>query len=111
MTTFACTTENHAAIAEARSRAERTLAQLRTARDESERRLSESGQPDHLKRVTGKSALENAIAAAQHVIDALDRQAAIESSRPSRAESPEVRVVTIDGSSAVSRQNRFARVS
>ncbi|MFG0242128.1 MAG: hypothetical protein ACF8R9_04995 [Phycisphaerales bacterium JB054] len=111
MTTFACTSEKHAAIAEARSRAEQTLQQLRAARDESERRLSESGQPDHLKRVTGRSALENAIAAAQHVIDTLDRQASIESASSSRGERPEVRVVTMDPPAPVSRQSRFARVS
>ncbi len=111
MTTFVGTSEKHAAIAEARSRAEQTLQQLRSARDESERRLSESGQPDHLKRVTGKSALENAIAAAQHVIDTLDRQASIESARSTGVAAPEVRVVTIDPPPAVSRHDRFARVS
>ena len=111
MTTFAGTSDQHVAIAEARTRAEQTLRQLQSARDELERRLSESGQPDHLKRVTGRSALENAIAAAQHVIDTLDRQAGIESARPSRSERREVPVVTIDPSVAASRQNRFARVS
>lgn len=110
MTTFACTSDKHAVIAEARTRAERTLEQLRTARDESERRLTESGQPDHLKRVTGKSALENAIAAAQHVIDTLDRQT-LETARSTRNGSPEVRVVKMDVPASVSRQNRFARVS
>ena len=85
MTTFAGTSDQHVAIAEARTRAEQALRELQAARDESERRLSESGQPDHLKRVTGRSALENAIAAAQHVIDTLDRQAGIESARPSQS--------------------------
>ena len=111
MTTFASPTDQQTAIAAARARAEQTLQQLCLARAESEQRLTEWGQPDHLKRVTGKSALDNAIASAQRVIDTLDRQARVASERVFGDERPNLPVITIDPRVAVSRPSRFARVS
>jgi flavin-binding protein dodecin len=105
------TTLNHSnqhAISAARARAEETLRVLKQSQTDSEQRLAEAGQPDHLKRVTGKSAFDNAIVATQRVIDTLDRQAA---KAAHQHENDALPVVTIDPRAAVSQPSRFARVS
>lgn len=57
----------------ARDGAEALLRSLQDARTESERRMRELKQADMLKKVTGKSAIENAIASTQRMIDTLNR--------------------------------------
>ncbi len=59
--------------ADARADAERLLAGLIDARDKSEKRLAELSRQDILKSLTGKSAIDNAIASTQRMIDSLDR--------------------------------------
>lgn len=56
-----------------RDRARELLARLLRDRDTLETALSGTGRCDHLKQVTGRSALDNAIAATQRVIEAIDR--------------------------------------
>jgi len=56
-----------------RERAEALLRGLLEAKSTSEKRLAELKQPDHLKHVTGRSAMDNAIASTQRMIDALNR--------------------------------------
>lgn len=57
----------------ARDRAETLLRALHDARAESEKRLADSRQPDILKKVTGRSAMDNAIASTQRMIDSINR--------------------------------------
>lgn len=57
----------------ARQQAERLLEGLMEAKANSERRLAELRQTDHLKHVTGRSSLENAIASTRRMIDTIDR--------------------------------------
>jgi len=52
------------------------LESLKEAKARSEENLAELGHTDAIKRVTGRSAMENAIASAQRMVDALDRAAA-----------------------------------
>lgn len=106
MTTTTPSSKLRSAIEAARSKAAETLAALERAKAESEQRLSETGQADHLKRVTGTSSIENAIASTQRMIGLLDRQAA----EPSQvaASAP---VVTIDPRAAISQSGRMARIS
>lgn len=60
----------------ARQQAERLLEGLLEAKSLSEQRLAELHQTDHLKHVTGRSSLENAIASTRRMIETLDRAAA-----------------------------------
>ncbi len=106
MTTTAPSSTLRSAIEAARARALETLAALEKAKAESEQRLREAGQADHLKRVTGRSSIENAIAATQRMIGVLDRQAA---EQPRVAASAPV--VTIDPRAAMSQSGRLARLS
>lgn len=62
--------------AAARERAVQLLESLKEAKARSEENLAELGHTDAIKRVTGRSAMENAIASAQRMVDALDRAAA-----------------------------------
>lgn len=102
MTAMTRGTDQHAAIDAARSRATALLRLLEQARDESEQRLAEAGQPDHLKRVTGSSSIENAITATRRMIETIDRRTAERGPTP---------VVTSNTRDAVSRMPRLARVS
>ena len=56
-----------------RDQAEALLRGLLDARAESERRLLELRQPDTFKTVTGRSAMDNAIASTQRMIESLNR--------------------------------------
>ena len=60
----------------ARRRAEALLESLLEAKAASESRLAESRRADHLKQVTGKSSLENAIESTRRMIAMLDRSLA-----------------------------------
>ncbi len=106
MTTTTHSSKLRTAIEAARSSAAETLKALEQAKAESEQRLSETGQADHLKRVTGKSSIENAIAATQRMIGVLDRQAA---EQPRVAASAPV--ITIDPRAAMSQSGRLVRLS
>jgi hypothetical protein len=57
----------------AREKAESLLKALQEARSASEKRLSELNLSDQLKKVTGKSAMDNAVASAQRTVDMLTR--------------------------------------
>jgi len=57
----------------ARQQAEALLKGLVEAKSLSERRLAELRLTDHLKHVTGRSSLDNAIASTRRMIDTLDR--------------------------------------
>lgn len=57
----------------ARDTAETLLQRLLAAKAESEKRLSELRQVDVLKKVTGRSSMDNAIASTQRMIDTLNR--------------------------------------
>lgn len=57
----------------AHERAEALLQTLREARENSERRLAEQNQSDAMKRVTGRSAMDNAIESTQRMIESLER--------------------------------------
>ncbi|MBX3364927.1 MAG: hypothetical protein KF866_09195 [Phycisphaeraceae bacterium] len=57
----------------ARDKAEALLRGLLDAKARSEKHLAESGQTDPLKKVTGRSAMDNAIASTQRMIDSLNR--------------------------------------
>lgn len=57
----------------AREKAESLLKALQDARSASEKRLSELNLSDQLKKVTGKSAMDNAVASAQRTVDMLTR--------------------------------------
>lgn len=56
-----------------RDRAETLLRQLIDAKTVSEKNLADTKQPDFLKQVTGKSALDNAIQSTQRMIETLNR--------------------------------------
>jgi hypothetical protein len=65
-----------ALVAEAgavRRRAARLLSQLKAARALCEERTAENGHTDPLKRVTGRSSMDNAVGATEGIIDRLDR--------------------------------------
>ncbi|MBX3317738.1 MAG: hypothetical protein KF902_12850 [Phycisphaeraceae bacterium] len=57
----------------ARDEAHHFLRALEDAKVRSEKHLAEIGQPDHLKAVTGKSAMDNAIASTRRLIETYDR--------------------------------------
>jgi hypothetical protein len=57
----------------ARDTAESLLQRLVGAKAESERRLGELRQADALKKVTGRSAMDNAIVSTQRMIETLNR--------------------------------------
>jgi hypothetical protein len=57
-----------------RDNAESLLRALVDAQAQSEAYLAQSGQRDHLRVVTGKTALDNAIAATRRMIETLNRQ-------------------------------------
>ena len=56
-----------------RDRAEALLRSLLDCKSQSERNLSDLRQPDIFKSVTGRSALDNAIATTQRMVEALNR--------------------------------------
>jgi hypothetical protein len=58
---------------EVRTRAEELLRSLQAAKAESELHLAQSGQRDHLRALTGKSSLDNAIASTKRMIETLTR--------------------------------------
>jgi hypothetical protein len=60
-------------ITAARDQAEALLRGLLDAKTQSEKHLSELRQPDALKAVTGRSAMDNGIAAVQRMIETLNR--------------------------------------
>ena len=60
--------------AAARQRAETVLQGLIAAQSECEKQLSQENRRDAMKIVTGKSSLENAIAATKRMIESFDRQ-------------------------------------
>lgn len=62
------------AIETARERAHATLAALEREKAESERRLASTGAIDLMARVTGRSSIDNAIAATRRMMESLDRQ-------------------------------------
>ncbi|MEA5557650.1 hypothetical protein VB690_14605 [Nodularia spumigena CH309] len=57
----------------ARDEAKAFLKALEEAKSQSERHLVEIGQPDHLKLVTGRSAMDNAILSTKRLIETYDR--------------------------------------
>lgn len=57
----------------ARDEAKSFLRALEDAKTRSEKHLAELGQPDHLKAVTGRSAMDNAIASTRRLIETYDR--------------------------------------
>lgn len=57
----------------ARDQAEALLRALLDAKSKSERRLAELKQTDALKAVTGRSAMDNAIATTQRMVETLNR--------------------------------------
>lgn len=57
----------------ARDKAEALLRGLLDAKERSEKHMADSGQSDHLKQVTGRSAMDNAIASTQRMIESLNR--------------------------------------
>lgn len=57
-----------------RENAEGLLRALLDAQAQSEAFLAQSGQRDHLRVVTGKSSLDNAIASTRRMIETLNRQ-------------------------------------
>ena len=70
------TSERHRMLLEtvtARDEAKTFLRALEEAKTCSERHLAEIGQPDHLKVVTGRSAMDNAIASTRRLIETYDR--------------------------------------
>lgn len=58
-----------------RDQAEALLRALKDAKGESEKRLADLKQPDALKAVTGRTAMDNAIASTQRMIETLNRAA------------------------------------
>jgi hypothetical protein len=56
-----------------RDRAEALLRTLLDCKAQSERNLAELKQPDTFKSVTGRSALDNAIASTQRMVESLNR--------------------------------------
>ncbi len=56
-----------------RDRAEALVRSLLDCKAQSERNLSDLRQPDVFKSVTGRSALDNAIASTQRMVEALNR--------------------------------------
>ncbi len=70
------TSERQRILAEtiaAREKAEGLLRVLTEARSASDKRLAELRLGDQLKKVTGKSSMDNAVAAAQRTVDMLNR--------------------------------------
>lgn len=57
----------------ARDRAEALLEGLVDARSKTERHLAELGKPDAMRSVTGRSAMDNAIASTQRMVESLER--------------------------------------
>lgn len=57
----------------ARDEARTFLRALEEAKSCSEKHLAELGQPDHLKAVTGRSAMDNAIASTRRLIETYER--------------------------------------
>lgn len=57
----------------ARDEARTFLRALEDAKVRSEKHLAEIGQPDHLKAVTGRSAMDNAISSTRRLIETYDR--------------------------------------
>lgn len=57
----------------AREKAEALLRRLLESKAQSERHLAELKQPDTFKAVTGRSAMDNAIASTRRIIETLDR--------------------------------------
>lgn len=57
-----------------RENAEALLRALIEAQAQSEAFLSQSGQRDHLRVVTGKSSLDNAVASTKRMVETLTRQ-------------------------------------
>lgn len=57
----------------ARDEAKAFLKALEEAKCQSERHLVEIGQPDHLKLVTGRSAMDNAILSTKRLIETYER--------------------------------------
>ncbi len=57
----------------ARDEAQSFLRVLEVAKVRSEKHLAELGQPDHLKAVTGRSAMDNAIASTRRLIETYER--------------------------------------
>jgi hypothetical protein len=69
-------TQQHQILLETAATRDRAEALLRTLMDckaQSERNLAELKQADTFKSVTGRSALDNAIASTQRMIESLDR--------------------------------------
>ena len=58
------------------------LTRLLANREQSEKRMSESGKRDPMKFITGKTSLESAIASAREMIDELDALASGLQARP-----------------------------
>lgn len=58
---------------DARRRAEELLQGLIAAKSQTEAYLTEIGREDPVKRLTGKSSIENAIASTRRMIETLDR--------------------------------------
>lgn len=59
-----------------RDQADTLLRALKDAKGESEKRLADLKLPDALKAVTGRTAIDNAIASTQRMIETLNRAAA-----------------------------------
>lgn len=59
---------------QARDKAAALLSELQRAKASSERHMNDAKATDPLRLVTGKSALDNAIASAQRMVDTLNRQ-------------------------------------
>lgn len=57
----------------ARDRAEKLLQGLVDARRRTEQHLERLGKPDAMRKVTGRSAMDNAIASTQRMIESLNR--------------------------------------
>lgn len=57
----------------ARDHAESLLRVLLEARAQSEKHLAEVKQPDAMKRVTGRSSIDNAVASTQRMIESINR--------------------------------------
>jgi hypothetical protein len=60
---------------DALARARRLLASLEEAKQETERHLARLRRPDAYATVTGRSALDNAVASTQRLIESLERAA------------------------------------
>ncbi|MBL8964284.1 MAG: hypothetical protein KF787_00295 [Phycisphaeraceae bacterium] len=58
---------------DARRRAEELLKGLLSAKSQTEQYLSDAGREDPVKKLTGRSAIDNAIASTRRMIETLDR--------------------------------------